>query len=274
MSEEWSAQFGYETEWTEFAKANPVFLERFSNLHAALDIAFNRTGSTTEPTDRIVFFSGRLCLEDFMEILLLCGNGYGVGAMKILRGMYERAVTARYLHLHPEEAKAFLDFHLVSQHRLTKAIEDTMGKNILPKDKAQEVEINYQKVKAQFMVTACKKCGTKRLNHTWCKLDFVSMANAAGKIGQSIVPAYYLPMRHAHSTVAAILDRLEQPAGGGLAFDAGPQRVWARDALRAAHTVLLNILELQGEHFKLASLDAPLQKCVEDFRDIWGREGD
>ncbi|MGD1104868.1 MAG: DUF5677 domain-containing protein, partial [Terriglobia bacterium] len=121
MSEEWSAQFGYETEWTEFAKANPVFLERFSNLHAALDIAFNRTGSTTEPTDRIVFFSGRLCLEDFMEILLLCGNGYGVGAMKILRGMYERAVTARYLHLHPEEEKAFLDFHLVSQHRLTKA---------------------------------------------------------------------------------------------------------------------------------------------------------
>jgi hypothetical protein len=274
MSEQWSAQFGHANEWTEFAKANPVFLERLPNLRTALDIAFNRTGFTTEAIDELVFFSGRLCVEDFMEILLLSGNGYGVGAMKILRGMYERAVTAQYLHLHPEEEEAFFDFDWVSLHRLTKAIEGTMGKNVLPEDKLREVETNYRNVKDQFMVTECKKCGTKRLNHTWCRLDFVSMANAAGKIGQSIVPAYYLPMRHAHSTVGAIMDRLEQSAAGGLAFDAGSQRVWVRDALKAAHGVLLNVLELQGERFKLASLDDPLQKCVEDFREIWSREGD
>jgi hypothetical protein len=32
-----------------------------------------------------------------VEILLLSANGYGIGAQKLVRGMYERAVTARYL---------------------------------------------------------------------------------------------------------------------------------------------------------------------------------
>ncbi len=40
-----------------------------------------------------------------MEILLLAGNGYGVGAQKLLRGLYGAAVTARYISQHPEKAE-------------------------------------------------------------------------------------------------------------------------------------------------------------------------
>ena len=263
-------QFGFEEEWAEFAKTNPIFMQRFTNLRTALDTALTRTEATREPVDRVVYFCGRLCAEDFFEILLLCGNGYGVGGWKILRGMYERAVTARYLYVHPGEAEAFLDFHPIAMHKLAKAIEDTMGRGALPSDRMQKVEAEYQRVKDRFMVTDCERCGTKRLNHTWSKLDFVSMAKAAGDIGKLIVPAYYLPLRHAHSTVGAILDRLEASESGGLVFNSGPQREAARDALRCAHEVLLNVLKLQSEHFALKSLDAPLQVCNEDFRDIWG----
>ena len=34
--------------------------------------------------------------------------------MKILRGMYERVVTGRYLHAHSEETEDFFDFYWVS----------------------------------------------------------------------------------------------------------------------------------------------------------------
>jgi hypothetical protein len=39
--------------------------------------------------DKFVYFYGNLVAEDFMEIFLMAANGYGYGAMKLLRSMYE-----------------------------------------------------------------------------------------------------------------------------------------------------------------------------------------
>jgi hypothetical protein len=104
MAEDIKAQFGFRQEWGHFANSHQLFLKCFPNLQAALRTAFIRKGTLVQLVDRIIYFTGRLCAEDFMEVLLLCGNGYGIGAMKILRGMYERAVTARYLHANPPSA--------------------------------------------------------------------------------------------------------------------------------------------------------------------------
>ena len=38
---------------------------------------------------------------------MLSGNGYGFGAYKIVRGMYERVVTAMYIAKDPGEARKF-----------------------------------------------------------------------------------------------------------------------------------------------------------------------
>lgn len=159
--------------------------------------------------DRVVFFISRVCVEDFLEILLLCANGYGLGGLKILRSMYERAVTARYLHLHPENTDDFLAFHWVSSYNLSNAIRDTFSTSVLSAEEITKIKTGRDEVLGRFMVTACDKCGTKRLNHTWTKLDLVSMAKAAGSLGKLIVPAYY---RQAHSTPAAMLDRLRERA--------------------------------------------------------------
>src|SRR5271167_491232 len=48
-------------------------------------------------TDLIVYTLGRIAVDDFNELVVLAGNGRGVGALKILRGMYERIVTAAYV---------------------------------------------------------------------------------------------------------------------------------------------------------------------------------
>lgn len=272
MPENYVIQFGIPNEWVEFAENHKLFLERFPNLKEAMSVAFIRKGATSEPVDRIVFFSGRLCAEDFMEILLLCGNGYGIGALKIVRGMYERCVTARYLHLHPEETEAFFDFYWLSQFKLAQAIKETFGDDVLPRDKVEELKANRDRVRPRFMVRVCDECGATGENFTWTKLDFVSMARAAGSIGQLIVPGYYLPTRQAHSTAAALMSRLRQTEDGALSFDEGPQRERADEAFITAHNIILNVLDLQKEHFGLNSLEEPLQKCLQDFMDIWKRE--
>jgi hypothetical protein len=43
---------------------------------------------------RIIYFFGHLAIQDFQELFTLCIAGFGYGAFKILRGLYEKTVTA------------------------------------------------------------------------------------------------------------------------------------------------------------------------------------
>lgn len=270
MNENPVAVFGFPSEWKDFHERHKLFFERLPNLKRAQEIAFLRAFTPSKISEGVVFFLGRLCGEDFFEILLLCGNGYGFGGMRLLRGMYERAVTARYLHLHPDDAKSFLDFHWVTKRKQVQAIKETFGADVLPKDKMDELEAQFRRVEGEFQVTRCKKCGAKGLNYTWSKLDLVSMAGQAGNLGKLIVPAYYFPTEEAHSTAGGILSRLEE-SGEGIRFKDGPGRDKADESLLAGHNILLDVLLLQKEHFGLEALAEPLGKCFQDFLDIWGR---
>lgn len=256
-------------EQTDFIRRHGPFLRRLSSLRDAIDSAFARQFSSTEPSDMVVFSLGVLCREDFMELLVLAGNGYGIGAMKTLRGMYERLITAQYLHTRPEETEDFLDFYWVSLHRLTRAVVDTFGMENIPSDKLEEMRNMYEQVKQRFLVTICDRCGTKRINHSWSKLDFVSMARRAGTMGKFVVPAYYIPTQHIHSTVQGIISRLDEGVRGAFAFKSEHQRKEADAALRMGHLLMLNVLSLQREHFKLRHLQPALDACYADYQATW-----
>ncbi|MDO8432187.1 MAG: DUF5677 domain-containing protein [Candidatus Binatus sp.] len=266
--------FGRPDEQRSFVESHKLFFERFPNLAATMNLAFVRTMTNSGLADAVVFYLGRLCTDDFNEILLLCGNGYGSGAMKLLRGLYERVVTGRHLHTHPDECRDFLDFYWINAHRVARAIEDVFGKGQISAAKVAELEAKRAEVKSRYMVTSCKKCGTKRLNYTWSKLDFVSMARATGSTGKRLVDAYFLPMEQAHSTAGAIGSRLKEKPDGTITFDNESQRGLADRALITGHNLMLDMLCLQREHFGLVALDDPVAKCLKDFAEIWKRTED
>lgn len=68
--------------------------------------------------NRLIFYLGRTAADDFGELLVLAGNGYGVGALKILRGMYERMVTAAFLATKPSEARIFAEDDTIKKWKL------------------------------------------------------------------------------------------------------------------------------------------------------------
>jgi hypothetical protein len=259
--------FGFEQEQHDFERRNPEFIRRFHKVAELIPLAFPHM-SLTKPADKTIYMLARTCVEDFNEILLLCGNGYGIGAEKMIRGMYERAVTLVYLHQHPECAEDFLDYHKVADHKLLKAVEETMGTDVFSPEEKQRIEREFQEVREQFMVTDCKKCGTKRLNHTWSQLDFVSMAHTTGELGMLLVPAYYLGVREGHSTVGAIFSRLDASAasaGEGLIFGGESQPKRGDNAILLALHILLIALDTQREHFKLDAMNQILDQCQEDL---------
>lgn len=202
--------FGFQEEWRDFERRNVQLLERFPNIQKAADLAFLGTKHFSEPIDRFVIAMGKVCWEDFSEIMVCCGNGYGLAGIKLIRGLYERAVTLRYLHEHPDELDNFWDFHIVTQRRHMRAANETIGEDTFSDETVADLEVRYQAVKSRFEIKCCKhpQCDLKKPNHTWSKLDMVAMAKAT-RLAKLIVPGYYVPLRQAHATVASILARLE-----------------------------------------------------------------
>jgi hypothetical protein len=246
-----------------------LFLERFPHITDVIREALSRVIEESEPIERFVMLYGRLCVEDFYEIMLCCGNGYGFEALKLLRGLYEKAVTLEYLNDHPDELDAFFDYRHVSDRKLYRSVTEVFGPNVLPAERLEEVERNYDRVKDQYMIADCSKCGTKRLNISWTKLTFPAMAKRTRILGKLIQSSYYFPMRHTHSTGASLIERLDFN-NEGLGFNPEAQRPQTDNALREAHTIILEVLHTQQKRFKLEGYDPLYDKCVEDWKEIYG----
>ena len=264
--------YGFPDECRKFDERHPLWQEIMPNLEHALNIAFTRVQIMDGSEDKFVYFFGRVCLEDFMEILLVSYHGYGVAASKLLRSMYEHTVTLRYLHEHPAEIRSFIDYYLIQNDKLISRLIETFGDNILPADVISEARRKAAKVKQDFMVPVCDHPSAKmRLNHTWSKLDFVATAKKTGALGQLIIPGYYMPLRHAHASFAGLTERLEIVDGRmGLKTDAQPDVV--DRSLITAHNCILNALEVQKEHFKVHGLEEAMRVCFQDFVRVWSCE--
>lgn len=264
-----SGRYGFPEEWVAFSETHQEFLKRFKNIEHGIAVAFQRIHQTKTPLEKVIYFQGRLTVEDFSEILLLCGNGYGIGAHKLVRGMYERAVTARYLMDHPDETDSFLAFHRVSDYKFLMAAEQSTGRSLFSPEQVKKIKEDYESVKAQFVIPDCKVCGTTRPNHTWSKVDIVSMARMTKNLWPFVLPGYYMPMREGHSTVGAIFSQLDPVTEHGLMFGGDAQRNRANTALFTAHMILIETFQLQREFFKIEELDPIIQTCISDYSEIW-----
>lgn len=228
---------------------------------------------TTSPVDRVIFFLGRVMLEEFMEILLLCGNGYGIGGHKLLRGLYERAVTAAYLVQYPEEVDAFLRYNKVHLGKMLNHTAQLFDlKELFAVEKIDEIRRDYEEAKREFQEPLCKACGTTRTQMSWSKLDIGAMAKKADEgLAKLYLQCYFMPTLHSHSTMRALFSQMTHSEGGsGLTFDDQAQREHVDEALRAAHLLILMAIDTQSIHFKLG-LNEEIAQCRGDWAEAWGR---
>jgi hypothetical protein len=252
--------FGRREEWRDFERRNPIFLSGFPHLERLLTATFIREFRTRNQAEGIVFQLANLCREDFLEILLLAGNGYGVAALRLLRGMYERAVDSRYLAQHPEKAEDFVNFGAINNHKVVEALKriGARPEDILPEGIISEAAEMHARYKAETKSEA-----------RWNGLDLVSTAMQVGSLGNMLVLAHIVPSQQIHTTLQAIVARVET-SEEVLAFDGGPQRERADEALQLAHLILLSVVDHQRTFFGLEDrLEPMLQEAMRDFARAW-----
>lgn len=260
-------------EQERFRKNYPVFLQHYAALEATADQFFERDLENASKADMVIFGLGFSCAEDFQQASILCVNGFGIGALQIVRGMYERQVTAAYLSKYPDEVRDFMDFHYVHRRKgmihLTEMYGKERTKRIIPPKEQDEIEASFQSVKGRFTETICDTCQTTRPMFSWSKHHIGILAKKGDQdLDKSYYLNYYRPTLVSHGTFSSLLSRLVKDPDGTLTFAVNGQQNRITEALPSAHTLLLNVFDLQNKHFKLG-LEDEINKRFDEFQECW-----
>ncbi len=263
---------GFSKEWKLFFERHPSWPATLTNLHQTLEQVFTREVELESPAEKLIFFMGRLCVEDFNEAFLLAANGYGFGSLKMLRGLYERIVTIAYIAVNQDEAIPFLEYHYIHKGRLMHHAESFFGnlEEYISKAEISEAKNDFVKYQDRFMQTKCRRCGTKSIMHSWSKLDLASMAKKTG-LENLYFPGYYYPTLQAHATAAAVMYRLKSSEVNPVTFNERSQPDAADRSLIIAHNLIIRLVHIQSKFFKL-ELNKELERLSSDFKDVWGSD--
>lgn len=221
--------------------------------------------------DLLVFYLGRICADDFGEIITLAGNGRGVGAYKILRGMYERIVTASYIAQNPSESRPFMEEEWIQKWKLWQsALKVTPDiANRYTDEQKRNLEEQYRKAKAKKEESVCKKCGQPKTAEAWTRVDVFSMAEKSDKdLADLYGSCYQEPTFHSHPTGFGVSRRMRRnEENAGWTFQEISEKE-AKSALHLAHNLVLRLLALQDDCFKLG-MESEIQPRINAFVNLW-----
>lgn len=286
---------GNSEEQKHFAERNNSFLSIYNNLFDTYEKAILRTIYVPtpdqdaklhhlDPSDpeyikleievlaaRVVYFFGHLAVQDFQELLILVANGYGYGALKILRGLYEKTVTAMYISKYPDQAKDYGDYMFIQAEKIMKRGReaDSNFESSLDPEYLEQLKIGYDRAKAKLNESICKKCGAPKAQLSWSRLDMATMAKQVGEgIDELLLKCYLEPTAHSHATPLSMAERVTGTPNGGIRFKHEPQRDRADLALAFAHRLIIYNAELQNAHFQLG-LDREILNRAEECAAVW-----
>lgn len=266
---DYTARFGTPSEWDAFAARHGRFLERLDRVREALNNTFIRVLEDAARNDVLLFFIGRQSVDDFFEILLMCGNAEGYAAQKLLRTMFERVVLLKYLAQHPESIDAYFSYFYITTRKHMLAVERFWGAGSVPNDRREETERRFAEVKEEFKTRKCPKCDHKEMRPAWSSVPLPDMAEEVG-LGKFVPAAYYEPLQQAHPNLDGLIRRLGgDPPDGDITYRARLNRALSDEVLATAHALLLFVLEVQANHFKLP--EDRYNALAEDYQYIWAK---
>jgi len=269
-SMDFTFEFGETEEVTAFFDRHPNFYPAFERLRALINRCFARP--VPKPyygPDHVRFGLGESCREDFLEICFLAANGYGVGASKLLRGLYERAVALAYMVKYPAKTDRFIRFAAIQEHKALKdalkvTTEEQWNSAMRPDNAAAEIRNRFETVKKEFEQADCKKCKTRRPAITW-DLDVASMVR---EVGAPYDMYYLLAYTNANLEIHATLASALREDSKDQAARRARRRSQADIAFFCAGLLLVEVVRSQNTLFAL-NLDDEIQAAEEAMARLW-----
>jgi len=250
---------------------HPHLNDALARLQTTLQQALCRELQVT-PDDRAlqiaVFGLAHQAADDFYDVVLLATHGYGVGAQKLLRPLYERVVSALYLIEHPEEVQHFNDYiDIDTWHVITNAKRIGVDPvSFMGQEQYDQAEKAYKDAQARFT-----RPGSKRARPSWAQKDLAQRAEAVKVESVGLDKLYgacgFWPTMLLHTTGVSLEARLASTGTGARAFTHEPTRDDADAALKCAHDLIALLLHKCNEFFGWGLDVSPL---AQDVIRCWG----
>lgn len=246
---------------TGFPEFSPILFQKFNaQIRLVMEHSqfANEVLAKLPPTMKkeqiVIYMLARMTLTGWVELLMLVGNGAGLGAMKIMRGMFESSVMAEYLRQNPKEVDDYLAFGYVIQFKRLKMFSNAVEAKVVRK-----TERLYNKVKSQFAT----KTGVR---NQWNKHSIAYMAEKIGRKQQYEI-SYSIAASIHHGNFEAMIAHL---SGGKeiLEIEQPPSLEWIAQALMSAHICLLHALDTLNDCFALG-FDQRLKEASETYAKVW-----
>jgi hypothetical protein len=260
-------EFGETNAAQAFWSRNATFWPAFGRLIALTNKCFGRAWAPHNRVQDVAFHLGETCRQDFLEICFLAVNGHGVAAQKLLRGLYERSVTLEYIRQNPDRVERFVDYAAIQEFKAAKKARELFAEQLDAMlvrigTSFEQLKERHDKVKDQFQVTRCQKCGARDLAISW-DLDMTSMVNKIGEPYKTLfLSGYTLPTLQGHATLASAFssDAREQ---------VDDRRIHdAESSLIFATLVFIAVLQSQNKTFALG-FDQQIADCWEEVSTVW-----
>jgi Family of unknown function (DUF5677) len=201
--------FGATAESGAFFARNPTFYPAFERLVTLGNKTFSREQKYENRTEEIGFNLGQTCRMDFLEVVFLAAHGFGIGASKLVRGLYERAVALAYMIKHPEKSERFIRYGAIQEFKAMVAAlelisEEVFDEAMAPKTTVAQIRANREMVKPEFQVEVCRECHRKDTAFSWDEKGVLAQVQDVGfPYDKLYLGAYTIPNIYVHASLAS-----------------------------------------------------------------------
>ena len=224
------------------------------------DEAFAKGAKVSKAPEDLVIFPLLVSCRDIMEeILFAINDGFGRAALRSARTMYECVVISRHLSLHPQKAMAFLEMMWTQWAKIIQ--------NIPVAQRTSEMHTTLSLKVPKY--GQGKMMGIKDLD--WSGENTLQMAKEAGQLAELHSLAFDFASAYIHPSAIFIISGMSQDAGSiEIQLSTKSQDEEGKHALRVAHDLLLNAVDLRLKYSPSDALKSLFQQCKLDFVNIWG----
>jgi hypothetical protein len=263
-------EFGQSDKAEAFFNEHPNFWDAFEKLMNVSNRCFGRTCHYENQAENLMFSLGQACPEDYLEIAFMGVHGFDIATTKLLRGLYERAVTHAYIIKNPEKVMKFIRFGRIQEYRVMKGAleagvsEEDFAKHMPPDNSIAKVTERRNEVIEEFKVKDCEVCGVVA-PMSWDTHSVGAMAKKAGDLYKALyLGGYAMPNLHVHATLtsAVRLEGLDDKAAAIV------RKRTAYSNMGQASAIMLLVLKEQNELFKLG-LEDELEAAEKAIAEEW-----
>ncbi len=241
--------------WADFIAVKPGFAAEFHSAWSHVQPLLISTGVNDDSCGGLLWRCLFASVIDCNDILNLSSHNGHWGALKLLRSLYERTVTAKYIKQNPEKADDFFDFDALDYKAAMDAIAVETGLHMRT-DSRQNLEAAAKRAQSKYKLVPCPACKEPKRKFSWTEKSLRELAEST-KLEYLYFTAWIYPTKLAHPTFYGLENVILSKAP-------------IYNTLNAVHALLIENLVTFWKHFgQGAEVPDYVSSSVEGFLKTW-----